>query len=115
VYDKPLALADYSTVDPASDFFLKKRIAPDRVGETMGVRYSPRHRWYMLGGQKSTEATLIKMRSLVIQIHLTVQCYDSDDSKAVLTPHTAFMSPLPRPEGFKPRASVEVRALLIGG
>lgn len=62
MHDKPLALADYSTVDAQRDFFLKRRIAPERIGETMGVRFNPAHRWYTLGGQTSTEATLIKVR-----------------------------------------------------
>jgi hypothetical protein len=44
VVDKPLALADYRTIAD-TDFFNVSRIAPDRTGETLGVRYNPQHQW----------------------------------------------------------------------
>ena len=71
-----------------------------RVMQTLGVRHDPKHAWYYLSSMTKEDVALIK-------------CYDSKPGAAVYTPHTAFV--LEPSEPYVPRASVEVRALLIGG
>ena len=95
----PLALADYNSIDYDADLVSSRLIYPHKVGYTFGVRYSPAHRWHYLADQTVDEVALIK-------------CFDSDFSKARLTPHTAFKdrtSPADAPQ----RQSIEVRALVF--
>ncbi|KAA1477860.1 hypothetical protein DENSPDRAFT_885433 [Dentipellis sp. KUC8613] len=100
-YDFPLALCDYSTVDPARDLVPMTLKYPDRDGETFGVRFSEEHRWKYVRGMTPEEGVLIK-------------CFDSvqDGSVAVLTPHTAFIDPS-TPEDAPLRESIELRALVF--
>ena len=99
VFHHPLAVADYRTLDPAHDLVPTQLIYPDRVGETLSVKYNPQLTWYYLSGQTPEEVTLIK-------------CFDSDENKARLTPHTAFLDDSD-PEDAPPRQSIEVRALVF--
>jgi hypothetical protein len=95
----PLAVADWRSLNPEKDLLAVRHIYRDREGATFGVRHNPSHQWYYLGGQTPDEVTLIK-------------CFDSDESKARLTPHTAFLdstSPKEAPE----RQSIEVRCLVF--
>jgi len=95
----PLAVADWRSLDPDNDLIATRHINADSEGATFGVRHNPSHRWYHLRGQTPDEVTLIK-------------CFDSDESKARLTPHTAFLdstSPKDAPE----RQSIEVRCLVF--
>jgi len=95
----PLAVADWRSLNPEKDLVATRLIYPDREGGVFGVRYNPSHQWYYLSGQTPDEVTLIK-------------CFDSDESKARLTPHTAFLdstSPKEAPE----RQSIEVRCLVF--
>ena len=95
----PLALADFYSIDYDADLVSSRLIYPNKVGYTFGVRYNPAHRWYYLADQGVDEVALIK-------------CFDSDISKARLTPHTAFKdttSPADAPQ----RQSIEVRALVF--
>ena len=95
----PLAVADWRLLNPEKDLLAVRHIYRDREGGIFGVRYNPSHQWYYLGGQTPDEVTLIK-------------CFDSDESKARLTPHTAFLdstSPKEAPE----RQSIEVRCLVF--
>jgi hypothetical protein len=57
------------------------------------------HRWYYLGVQTPDEVTLIK-------------CFDSDESKARLTPHIAFLDST-SPKDAPDRQSIEVRCLVF--
>lgn len=94
----PLALADWRSLNPENDLVATRHIYRDREGATFNVRYNPSHQHY-LGGQTLDEVILIKR-------------FDSDESKARLTPHTAFLdstSPKDAPE----RQSVEVRCLVF--
>jgi len=95
----PLAVADWRSLDPEKDLVATRHIYADREGATFNVRYNPSHQWYYLGIQTPDEVILIK-------------CFDSDESKARLTPHTAFLdsaSPKDAPE----RQSIEVRCLVF--
>ena len=93
----PLAVADWRSLEPEKDLIPTRHIYPDREGATFSVRHNSSHRWYYLGGQTPEEVTLIK-------------CFDSDESKARLTPHTAFVDSA-SPRDAPDRQSIEVRCL----
>ena len=98
VAHKPLAVADWRTVDQ-QDLVPVELVYPDRSGETYGVRYNPKLQWYYLGGQTPDEVILIK-------------CFDSAEDRARLTPHSAFTDAgSPKEAPF--RQSIEVRALVF--
>jgi len=99
--DSPLTFCDYRSVDPKNDTFPVALIYPDREGETMGVRYNPKHQWKYVRGLTPDEFVLIK-------------CFDSvqDGSVAVYTPHTGFTDPT-TPVDAPPRESIELRALVF--
>jgi hypothetical protein len=95
----PLAVADYRTIDKSKDLASSAHIGLARTGATYSVRYNPEHKWYYLSDQSPEEVTFIK-------------CYDSDEDKARLTPHTAFADKTSPPEAPQ-RQSIEVRCLLF--
>jgi len=99
VAHNPLALADFNSIDYDKDLVSSRLIYPHKVGYTFAVKHNPAHRWHYLADQSPEEVALIK-------------CFDSDYSKARLTPHTAFKdstSPADAPH----RQSIEVRALVF--
>jgi len=99
VAHEPLAVADYRTIDIARDLVSTRHIYQDREGATYGVKHAPGHKWFYLSDQTPDEVILIK-------------CWDSDESVARLTPHTAFKdatSPTDAPH----RQSIEVRCLIF--
>jgi len=100
VEDHPLALGDYRTVDLEKDLVPVTLKYRDREGETYGVKYSDKIKFYYKNGIDSDEVYLIK-------------CFDNkSDGRATLTPHTAFTDPN-TPDTAKPRESIEVRALVF--
>ncbi|KAH8109318.1 methyltransferase [Phellopilus nigrolimitatus] len=99
VAHKPLAVADWRTLDVERDLVSVQLIYPDFVGHTFSVKHSPALQWYFLSEQKPDEVTLIK-------------CFDSDVGKARLTPHTAFTDKT-SPASAPKRQSIEVRALVF--
>ncbi|KAI0632423.1 hypothetical protein C8Q77DRAFT_1125635 [Trametes polyzona] len=94
----PLAVSDWRSLDE-KDLVPTRLVYPDREGGVYGVRYNPNHRWYYLADQTPDEVTLIK-------------CYDSEEDKARLTPHTAFEDTT-APKDAPHRQSIEVRALVF--
>ncbi|KAI0822266.1 hypothetical protein BC628DRAFT_1421948 [Trametes gibbosa] len=94
----PLAVSDWRTLDE-KDLVPTRLIYPHREGGTYSVRYNPEHRWYYLADQSPEEVVLIK-------------CYDSEEDRARLTPHTAFPDPT-APKDAPHRQSIEVRALVF--
>ncbi|THH06876.1 hypothetical protein EW145_g3774 [Phellinidium pouzarii] len=99
VAHKPLAVADWRTLNVEHDLVPVRFIYPDRVGATFSVKYNPELQWYYLSGQRPDEVTLIK-------------CFDSDETKARLTPHSAFLD-TSSPENAPKRQSIEVRTLVF--
>ncbi|KAG0700028.1 hypothetical protein DFH29DRAFT_832997 [Suillus ampliporus] len=95
----PLAFADYRTLDPEKDLVFTRHIYPDREGSVFSVRYNPTQRWYFLANQTPDEVALIK-------------CYDSDEDKARLAPHSAFRD-VTSPKDAPTRQSIEVRVLVF--
>lgn len=98
VAHKPLAVADWRTLDEKNLVHVDL-VYPHRTGSTYSVRYSPNLQWYHLGNQTPDEVTLIK-------------CYDSEEDKARLTPHSAFTD-VTSPKDAPYRQSIEVRALVF--
>ncbi len=93
----PLALADATTVRP-EDLIATDQVFPDRVGEIYHLAYDPEQRWYYAPEMTTDEVLLIKG-------------WDSDDSRARFTPHSAFPLPGTTVE-TPPRESIEIRTLL---
>jgi len=99
VAHNPLAVANFFSLDQEKDLVSTRHIYPQREGATFSVRYNPKHEWYYLADQTPEEVTLIK-------------CYDSDEDRARLTPHSAF-SDSTSPASAPDRQSIEVRALVF--
>jgi len=99
VAHNPLAVANFFSLDREKDLVSTRHIYPYREGATFSVRYNPNHEWYYLADQTPEEVTLIK-------------CFDSDEDKARLTPHSAFVDPT-SPSSAPDRQSIEVRALVF--
>ncbi len=100
VAHKPLALADWCTLDKG-DLVPVKLVYPHRTGTTYGVKYNSTHelQWHYLGGQAPEEVALIK-------------CYNSEMDRARLTPHTAFTD-AGSPKDALHQQSIEVWALVF--
>jgi hypothetical protein len=99
IESSPLALCDARSLS-AEDIVPADLVYRDRVGETFGFLYNPKHRWYYFPRMERNEAILLK-------------CYDSkDDGRARFTAHTSFEDPN-SPANAAPRESIEVRALVF--
>jgi len=100
-YDRPLAVCDYTSLDPKKDLVPTALRYADWSGETYNVNHNPGHRWKYLKGMTPDELILIK-------------CADSiqDGSVAICTPHTSFEDPT-KPADAKYRESIEVRTLVF--
>ena len=99
IESSPLALCDARSLD-AKDSVPTDLVYRDRVGETLGFLFNPKHRWYYFPRMQRNEAILLK-------------CYDSkNDGRARFTAHTSFEDPS-SPANAAPRESIEVRALVF--
>ena len=94
----PLTLADASSVAPEY-LIATDQIFPDRVGEIYNLAHAPAQRWYYAPKMTEDEVLLIKG-------------WDSDDSRAQFTPHSAFNPPEIR-DHAPPRESIEVRTYVV--
>jgi hypothetical protein len=97
VVASPLAYADSRSV-PDEDIVGVEHRYPHRTGETAGVKYTEKGKWYYWSGMTNDERILL-------------QCYDSKDGAR--TPHSAFVDSRTQP-GWPGRESIEVRALVFG-
>ena len=109
--DCPLALCDARSVDPSegvpNTLFIVDRLPAedvmvgpmpdeDKALAAAIFRYNPNHRWWYFSNMTRDEVVMLKF-------------HDSDRSKALRTPHTAF-----RDASFpdaRPRESIEVRSV----
>jgi hypothetical protein len=99
IESSPLALCDARSLG-AEDIVPVDLVYRERVGETLGFLYNPKHRWFYFPRMERNEAILLK-------------CYDSrDDGRARFTAHTSFEDPN-SPSNAAPRESIEVRALVF--
>lgn len=105
VQSAPLAFASATSVD-GKDLVPIEHRYPNRVGQTMGVRYNKDQAWFYWSGMTNDERLLLK-------------CSDSealrDTGKGIgqWVPHTAFVD-VRTPVGARGRESIEVRALVFG-
>lgn len=99
--DHPLAVASYKSIDAQRDLLPTKLVypAPTPAGETYNVLHNSGHKFYYTKAQTPEEITFIK-------------CFDSDNTVAALTPHTAFTDPNTDPSAPL-RQSIEVRCLVF--
>lgn len=97
--DRPLALLDHRSL-AAHDLLGADVVFPHYCDEGYEVRYSPLHRWFYKSRMTPDEALLFKL-------------YDSSPEEVRFCPHGAFVDPSV-PEGTPQRASVELRAIIIG-
>jgi len=97
--DCPLALCDYRSVDP-EDFLEADRVFPDRVGEVYYLKYSKKHHWFWLEGQKQSEPFVFIMYDTMV------------GDQAKFCPHVSFHNPRASPHSI-PRRSVETRSIVI--
>jgi hypothetical protein len=99
VVESPFAICDAQTIS-TDDFVASDLIYPHRRGETLAVRFNPRHQWYYFPQMRPEEAVLLK-------------CYDSaEDGRARMTAHTGFDEPTSPPDA-PPRESIETRAFVF--
>lgn len=97
--DAPLAVCDARSVAPG-DLVPADLVYRDRVGETYGVTFNPKHRWFYVPDMQADEVLLLK-------------CYDSaTDGRARFAPHTAFEDPT-APFDVAPRESIELRTFVF--
>jgi len=107
VVDLPLALCHAGSVapedlvpTPIQHYMEDELAAPRHSGEIYSLLHNPAHRWYYASNMQADEVLVFKG-------------FDSDEnSKTRFTPHTGFLHPN-LPAQFKPRESIEVRALVI--
>jgi hypothetical protein len=101
--DFPLAVCDARSVTPSDEVTVTaitmERNAGDIVHDTVGYAHRADHRWYYFPDMTIDEVIVFKS-------------HDSDPSRAVRVPHTAFTDPT-CPSGIPTRASVEMRALAL--
>jgi hypothetical protein len=105
VQSAPLAFAAASSVQP-EDLVPVQHRYPNRVGETLGVKFNEGQRWYYWSGMTSDERLLLKCSDSEV-----VSNPDAGIGESV--PHTAFWDGR-TPVGARGRESIEVRALVFG-
>jgi hypothetical protein len=98
VYDRPIAMADFRSLDWERDFKETLPAPPGcRTGESQMIRYHPEQRWYYISKMETDECLLLK-------------CFDS--GSGVRSPHSAFIDPS-APVDAQPRWSIEVRTISL--
>jgi len=117
VYDWPLALCDFQSVDVHSDLVAMDLFYPDRKVETLAVKFNPAHDWMYLHAMTPEEAVIFKWQVVsqwtVYHSNIfDVNSYDSKGGVATVAPHTAFQN-LDCPVDVPKRQSIELRALVF--
>jgi len=121
VYDFPLAVADFRSIDVINDLIPTTLVYPPPLpnGETYSVVYNPQHRWYYWSKMTPDEVLLLKCYDSTSRTLSTVKesAAKVDETLlrdvAGLTPHTAFHDAEAAKEGRPSRNSIEVRALVF--
>jgi hypothetical protein len=120
VYDYPLAVADFRSIDVINDLIPTTLVYPPPLpnGETYSIVYNPQHRWYYWSKMTPDEVLLLKCYDSTSRTLSTVKesAAQVDETLlrdvAGLTPHTAFYDAEAAKEGPS-RQSIEVRALVF--
>jgi hypothetical protein len=120
VYDYPLAVADFRSIDVIKDLVPTTLVYPPPTpnGETYSVVHNPRHRWCYWSKMTPDEVILLKCYDSASRALSTVKASAAEVDETLLqdvaglTPHTAFYDAEGAKEGPS-RQSIEVRALVF--
>ena len=110
VVSAPLAFADSRSIPggPQGDLLNMELRYPNRTGETMGIKYNEKQRWFYLSGMEGDERLLLKCADSAAD-------EDGQGKIAARAPHSSFVDPRSvEGEGGKSRESIEVRTLVFG-
>lgn len=101
--DFPLAVCDARTVAPEDEVTVTaitvEKDSGEIIHDTTGYLHNPAHRWYYFRDMTPGEVLIFK-------------AHDTDRSRSVRVPHSAFTDPS-CPAGVPTRASVEMRCLAL--
>jgi len=92
----PLAMCDAGSLGPDDLTLLRLRYR-ERNGQIHGAKFNPMQRWFYYPTMQTSEALLLKV-------------FDSDESRACFSLHSAFTDPTARKDA-PPRQSIEVRTI----
>ncbi|CAF3747127.1 unnamed protein product [Rotaria sp. Silwood1] len=120
VYDYPLAVADFRSIDVLNDLVPTTLIYPPPIpnGETYSVMHNPQHRWCYWSKMTPDEVMFLKCYDSASRALSTVKKSAAQVDETLLTdvagltPHTAFYDAEGAKEG-PTRNSIEVRALVF--
>ncbi|CAF1212093.1 unnamed protein product [Didymodactylos carnosus] len=120
VYDYPLAVADFRSIDVLNDLIPTILVYPPPTpnGETYSVVHNPQHRWCYWSKMTPDEVMLLKCYDSTSRALSTVKASAAQVDETLLrdvaglTPHTAFYDAEGAKEG-PARQSIEVRALVF--
>ena len=120
VYDFPLAVADFRSVNVREDLVPTTLVYPQPTpnGETYAVKHNAQHRWYYWSQMSPDDVLLLKCYDSASRAltEVTASAADVDPAQlrdvAGLTPHTAFKDEEGAKKGIQ-RQSIEVRALVF--
>ncbi|CAF1145430.1 unnamed protein product [Adineta steineri] len=120
VYDYPLAVADFRSVDVLKDLIPTTLVYPPPTpnGETYSIIHSPQLKWHYWSKMTPDEVLLLKCYDSASRILSTIKESAAEVDEALLvdvaglTPHTAFYDAQGAKEG-PTRQSIEVRALVF--
>jgi len=120
VYDYPLAVCDFNTVDINEDLVPTTlvRTPPIPNGETYSVKHNPNHVWWYWSEMTPNDVLLIKCYDSASRALTKLKVSAAEAAEAELrdvsglTPHTAFLDEEGAKKGIK-RQSIEVRTLVF--
>jgi len=121
VYDKPLAVCDFNSVDVLNDLAPTNLLYPPPLpkGETYSLKYNPNQVWWYWSEMTPDDVMLLKCydsasRELTRVTESAAEGLPEDQIRDVagLTPHTAFIDDEGTKKGIS-RHSIEVRALVF--
>ena len=99
IQESPLAVCDAQSI-AITDLVAGDLVYRDRVGETYGITYNSKHKWFYFPQMHRDEVLFIK-------------CFDSaEDGHARFAAHTAFEDPT-SPANASPRESIELRTFVF--
>lgn len=120
VYDYPLAMADFRSIDVGQDLVPIELRYPSwlKDKETYGVKYNSMHKWYYWSHMNPEEVLLIKcydsasLKLAQLKNNCVVVNEDSLKDVADLAPHTSFFNESDAALNIR-RQSIEVRAIVL--
>lgn len=120
VYDYPLAMADFRTINVDQDLVATELKYPSWLmdKETYAVKYNSSHKWYYWSHMTPEEVLLIKcydsasLKLTRLKKNWETMNENSSEDIAGLAPHTAFLNEKDAALNIK-RHSIEVRAIVL--